>query len=83
MDDQNNRRRRINTSKLNYLILQGTAYLLLAYAALIWAKYSKGFWWYMNAFFGLAFLFWGVTDFLYLIFLIYNEPIEIFDYEII
>ena len=70
-DDITETRRRVNLSKINYLILQGTAYFLLGYAALIWSKYSKGFWKILNQVIGIAFIIWGILDFIYLIYLLH------------
>jgi hypothetical protein len=75
-------RRKVNASKINFLLLQGTGYLFLAFAALIWAKYAKGIWKYVNYFFGLVFLFWGIINYCYIIYLIYNKPIKIYNYPL-
>lgn len=75
--------RRINKAKIHFLLLQGTAYILLGLASFIWSKYSKGVWKYVNLFFGIAFLIWGVFDLFYAGYLLYHKPLIVDDIQIV
>lgn len=75
--------KKINSEKMQFLVLQGIGYIFLALALFIWARNSKGFLKYINILTGILFIIWGIFDLFYVIYLLNHNPLKYDNYELL